>query len=165
MNAIKLLKKQHQVVRDLFDRFDRADSSSDKEAIIQELADNLAAHMTIEEQLFYPVAYMENKAMFSRAVEEHMGIKRIIADLLVKCADEDDYEDKVTMLQERVEAHVEAEEDDTFKMARKLMDGEDLEHLGTEMQELFDEELAGTPCDALREQVAVSRSQSWSADQ
>jgi hypothetical protein len=165
MNAIKLLKKQHQVVRELFERFDRADSSSDKEALVQELADNLAAHMTIEEQLFYPVALMENKAMFSRAVEEHMMIKRVVADLLVMCADEEDYDDKVTMLQERFEAHADPEEDEIFRSARRVMDGEDLEHLGTEMQELFDEEMAGKPSETLREQVAVSRSQSWTADQ
>jgi hemerythrin-like domain-containing protein len=153
MNAINLLKKQHQEARDLLDRFDRTDSSRDKEAIVQELADILAAHMTIEEQLFYPAVYATNKAMFTKAVDEHMTVKRILTELLVMCADEEDYDDKITMLQERIEAHVEDEESDTFQLARQTMDSEELKRLGSEMKELFDEELASNPGERLCEQV------------
>jgi hemerythrin-like domain-containing protein len=153
MNAINLLKQQHQEFRDLFDRFDRADSPSDKEAIVQELADIIAAHMTIEEQLFYPAAYVKNEAMCSQAMEEHMAAKRIVVDLLGMSADDDAYDDKVTMLQERIEVHVDEEESETFKIARKVLGSEELKRLGTEMKALFDEEMAGQPSDRLFEQA------------
>lgn len=157
MNALNLLKKQHQEARDLFARFDRTDSSSDKEAIVQEMADKFAAHMTIEEQLFYPAVYATNDEMFSHAVEDHMIVKRILADLLVMSADDEDYDDKVTMLQERIEVHVEDEENETFKLARKL-GMEELKRLGTEMKELFDEEMANKPREGLSEQAPLSPS-------
>jgi hemerythrin-like domain-containing protein len=157
MNATTLLKKQHQEVRDLFDRYDAADSSSDKEAIVQELADNVAAHMTIEEQMFYPTVFeAADEAMHTRAKEEHMTVKRILADLLGMSADDEDYDDKVTMLQEQIEVHVEEEESETFKIARKELSPEALKQLGEEMKLLFDEEMANNPSDSLCEQTAAT---------
>jgi hemerythrin-like domain-containing protein len=153
MNAITLLKKQHQEVRDLFARYDAADSSNEKEAIIQDLADNVAAHMTIEEQMFYPTVFESaDEAMHTRSVEEHATVKRILADLLSMSPDDNDYDDKVTMLQEHIEVHVEEEESETFKLARKELSAEALKQLGEEMKMLFDEEMANNPSDALSQQ-------------
>jgi hemerythrin-like domain-containing protein len=155
MHAIKLLKQQHQDVRDLFERLGQIDDTNQKESLFQQLADNLAAHMTIEEAIFYPAAYTSDDTQYSEAVEEHATAKRILLQLLGMACDDENFDDKVTRLQEIIETHVEEEESVLFKAAKKQLDMEELEQLGDEMQQLFDEEMAGQPCRCLAEDIAI----------
>ncbi len=82
---------------------------------MQELADNLAAHAAIEERIFYPAAYGDNtRDLLEEAVEEHLALKRVIADL-IKMGPSDDYFDaKIAVLKEQVAHHVEEEEKELF---------------------------------------------------
>jgi hemerythrin superfamily protein len=145
MHAINLLKQQHQDVRDLFERIGQAQSTSHKESLLQELADNLVAHMTIEESIFYPAAYASDETKYGDAVDEHAAAKRILCELLQMSFDDENFDDKVTKLQEVVEAHVEEEESELFKTAKQELEADELKRLGDEMKNLFDEEMAGQP--------------------
>jgi hypothetical protein len=158
MHAINLLKQQHQDVRELFEKFDRAADVSDKDAFFQELADTLAAHMTIEERLFYPAAYtaMRTEAMLGDALSEHLAIKQCLAELLDMAVEDEEFDAKMKVLQERIDAHVEEEEGEIFKETRKVLGAEPLKLLGTKMKALFDEEMAGTPSDALTQKGGES---------
>lgn len=155
MQAIKLLKQQHQDVRDLFDRLGQTDDTNQKESLFQQLADNLAAHMTIEESIFYPAAYTTDDSKYTEAVEDHATAKRILLQLLGMACDDENFDDKVTRLQELIETHVEEEESVLFKSAKKNLEPDELEQLGDEMQQLFDEEMAGQPSRGLAEDIAI----------
>lgn len=154
MHAINLLKQQHQDVRDLFERLGQTEDTDQKESLLQELADNLAAHMTIEETIFYPAAHASDETKYSEAVDEHASGKRILIELLGMSCDDERFDDKVTKLQEIIEAHVEEEESDLFKTAKRELDADELERLGDEMKVLFDEEMAGQPSRSLAEDVS-----------
>ena len=154
MNAIKLLKDQHQEVRDLFDLIEKADDDDEKQTLVEQLADNLAAHATIEEKLFYPAAYAKaTKELLTEAVEEHLSMKRILADLMELSPDHENVDAKINVLKEQVDHHVDEEETEIFKAARKEIEAAELERLGEEMQRLFDEEMEGEPSDAIRAQT------------
>jgi iron-sulfur cluster repair protein YtfE (RIC family) len=157
MHAINLLKQQHQEVRELFERIARAEDTSEKETLLQELADNLAAHMTIEETIFYPAAYADDERKYTEAVEEHAGAKRILCELLEMSSDDENFDDKVTKLQEQVEAHVQDEESELFKTAKQELEADELKRLGDEMKNLYDEEMAGQPSRNLADDLGEAR--------
>ena len=58
MDAIGLLKAQHDEVDALFKKYEKAKAIDEKQAIFNVIADNLSAHCTIEEKLFYPSVYI-----------------------------------------------------------------------------------------------------------
>ena len=149
MDAIKLLKTQHDEVEALFAKYEKAESADEKVEIFEELGDKLAAHAAIEEKIFYPAAYKNGDAeledLLREAVEEHLTVKRTIADLLEMTPEDENFDAKVTVLKELIEHHVGEEESDLFKMAKKEIDAETLETMGVEMEELFNVLIEGEP--------------------
>ena len=147
MDAIKLLKQQHDEVGSLFKKFEEAEEDSEKQGIFEAIADTLAAHATIEEKVFYPAAYRDGEEeiedLLREALEEHLGAKRIIADLIDMKAGDESFDAKMKVLQEQIEHHVEEEEGELFLKAKKEIAAEDLEAMGVEMEEMF-EALIGT---------------------
>lgn len=142
MNAIKMLKQQHREVEKLFKQFESAKSAGPRQKAFEEIADALAVHATIEEKHFYPaVKKAQTEDILLEAVEEHLEIKRVIADLLEMDGGEDQFAAKVKVLQEDVEHHVEEEEGEMFPKARKVLSEEQAEILGTRMEEAKNKEL------------------------
>src|SRR5688500_8847072 len=121
MDAIELLKQQHQEVKKLFAMIEEAEGD-DKAALVDELADNLAAHAAIEEEIFYPhTLSARTEDLLREAVEEHLSAKRLLADLLECDVDDDSYDAKIKVLKEQIEHHVEEEEGELFPKVKKLM--------------------------------------------
>lgn len=151
MNAIRMLKQQHREVAKLFKQLDGSRSDETRQSTFEEIADALAVHAAIEERHFYPaVKRQQTEDILLESVEEHLQIKRAIADLLEMDAGDDDFEAKAKVLQEDVEHHVEEEETSLFPKVEKLFDEEALVALGEEM-EATQEELKreGNPRDAI----------------
>jgi iron-sulfur cluster repair protein YtfE (RIC family) len=154
MDAIELLKAQHDEVEDLFAHIERDDDDDDKEELFQRLADNLAAHSTIEEKLFYPAAYAaKTSEMLREAVEEHLEIKRVIAELLEMTPDDENFDAKFKVLREQVEQHVDEEESDLFPACAATLESAELEALGADMKALFDDEMAKGPSESVLDQT------------
>jgi hemerythrin superfamily protein len=151
MNAITMLKKQHREVAALFKQLEKAKSAPPRRAVFEKIADALAVHATIEEKHFYPaVMQKQTEDLLREAVEEHLEIKRTIADMLALDADDDQFEAKATVLQEDVEHHVEEEETELFPKVEKLFDEEELESLAAAMEETQEDLLReGNPRDAV----------------
>ena len=134
MNAIKLLDEQHDEVSALFEKIEKAEGTA-KVNLFNRIADALAIHCTIEEQIFYPAVFgASTEDLLTEAVEEHLGAKRLIADLLSMTPDDPHYQAKCSVLKEQVTHHVKEERTELFPKARKLLDNEQLEALGQEMQ-------------------------------
>jgi hemerythrin superfamily protein len=146
MDAIELLKQQHREVEELFEKFEKAGKDDIRMELFTRIADNLAAHATIEEKLFYPSVYVGPTAdKLQEAVEEHLSAKRVIADLLDMEPSDEQFKAKVKVLQELVEHHVEEEEKDLFKSVKKLMTKEELATIGEQMEVMFAELIQSEP--------------------
>jgi hemerythrin superfamily protein len=149
MDAIEMLKKQHHEVAGLFEKFDGLGDRAfqEKREIVDEIADALAMHATIEEAHFYPaVREKRTEDILLEALEEHLGIKRVIADLLKIDASEPTFDAKVKVLKEQVEHHVKEEQTDLFPKVKKIFEEEELEAIADEMQETMEElEAKGSP--------------------
>ena len=151
MNAIKMLKQQHREVAKLFKEFEGAKADAPREKIFIQIADALAVHATIEERHFYPAVKEEQtEEILLESVEEHLEVKRIIADLLDMEAEDEEFEAKMKVLQENVEHHVEEEETELFPKVEKMFDADALEEIGAAMAET-EEQLRseGNPRDAI----------------
>jgi hemerythrin superfamily protein len=143
MNAIDMLERQHREVEDLFIELSEVEGA-DKEPLFVQIADKLAIHATIEERHFYPaVKERRTEEMVLEAVEEHLAMKRILADLLATDVDDRSFDAKIKVLQDEVEHHVAEEEGLLFPQALQLMDDRELEAIGLAMaateEELIEE--------------------------
>lgn len=146
MDAIKLLKQQHREVEKLFAQFEKAETDDAREELFTRIADNLAAHCLIEEKIFYPSVYVgPTEDKLKEAVEEHLGAKRLISDLLDMEASDTQFTAKVKVLEEMIKHHVEEEESELFKQVRKLLTRAELTSLGEQMQALFAEVIQTEP--------------------
>jgi hemerythrin superfamily protein len=147
MDAIELLKQQHREVEELFEQFEKAGENDQLLMdLAARLADNLAAHATIEEKLFYPSVYMgPTMEKLQHAVEEHLSAKRVIADILEMSPTDAQFKAKVMVLQELIEHHVKEEEKDLFPKVKKLMTKEELAVIGEQMEVMFSELIQTQP--------------------
>ena len=143
MNVIELLKKDHETVSGLFKSFESAKESKaedEMEELVQKICEELTAHATVEEELFYPA--VESKAgedekaedNVKEAHEEHALVKKLVGELEGMSSDDEQYEAKVKVLKDVVEHHVEEEEGQLMPRARKLLASEELEELGKQAE-------------------------------
>ena len=155
IDAISLLTEQHREVESLFEQIEQATDSDDKQTIFLELSDNLAAHSAIEERVFYPAAYAgDTKDVLLEAVEEHLSVKRLLADLLDMSPEHENFDAKIKVLKEQIEHHVEEEEKQLFPKVREQLGSEKLELLGAQMEDMFEEELDGDPSESIPQETA-----------
>ena len=145
-NALDLLMSQHEEVEHLIHRIERADGDH-KAELFAELADKLAAHAMIEEKLFYPSVKVEQTGdLLLESVEEHLQMKRILADMLQLDCDDDEFDAKLTVLKEEVRHHAHDEEEKhLFPQVRALMSADELDGLGGELLSMFEEALTRAP--------------------
>jgi hemerythrin superfamily protein len=147
MDALKLLKEQHDEVEKLLESLEKSRKSERKQALFIEVADKLAAHATMEEKLFYPaVKAKKTEELVLESTEEHLAIKRVLADLLKTDVDDERFDAKLTVLKEEVRHHARDEEEKTlFPMVRKLLSKDELAELGSSMEQMFTTLLEDSP--------------------
>lgn len=146
-HALELLTAQHDEVDELFAMIEKAKDGERKRAYFEELADKLAAHAKIEEVHFYPsVNSKETRDLVVESVEEHLSMKRMLADLLELDVEDEHFDAKLSVLKEQVEHHArEEEEGKLFPHVKKLLSADELAALGGEMLALFEELLEHAP--------------------
>ncbi len=147
ITVLELLQSQHTEVDELIEKLE--DERGDREETFRELADKLAAHAAIEEQIFYPAAMKADLAeMLHESVEEHLAIKRILADMLELDPedDEEEFDAKLAVLKEAVDHHAhEEEEGELFPKLKRTMSQDEQVALASECAALFEELLEQEP--------------------
>jgi hypothetical protein len=114
-----LLKEDHDTVKDLFDKFEEAETRSAKTKIVKQALTELDVHAAIEEEIFYPaVRKAVGKDIMNEADEEHHVAKVLIAELKVMDGRETHYDAKFTVLAENVRHHIKEEEGEVFPKAK-----------------------------------------------
>jgi hypothetical protein len=153
-HAIAILKKDHDAVKELFDKFEKAEKTAVKEKIIDQAVTALKLHAVLEEELFYPAvrAHVGSEVM-NEADEEHHVAKVLIAELDSPFGKNDHRDAKFTVLAESVRHHINEEENQMLPKAKEL--DIDFEALGERMLNRKKELLAkGIPVDAEHRMIA-----------
>ena len=132
-DALALLKADHDLVQELFDKFETARTEKQKATLAEQICTELTIHAQIEEEIFYPAvrdAIGEDDLM-DEADIEHAGAKDLIAQIEGSAPGEDHFDAKVTVLGEYIKHHVKEEQTEMFPKVRKA--DLDLEELGAAM--------------------------------
>lgn len=141
MDALNLLKDDHQRVSGIFEEYrkttDRAKKTRQK--LVQQMIGELSAHAYIEEHVFYPAVKeaggdLEDEVL--EAVEEHHIVKWVLSELSALDPEAENFDAKVTVLMENVEHHVEEEEKTMFPAVRKALSKPELEDLGERLDQV-----------------------------
>ena len=109
-DAIALLKADHRKVEALFAEFENAKGNK-KQAIAQQICNELKIHTLIEEEIFYPAFRGKiDDDTLDEAYVEHDGAKLLVNDIAASQPDADYFDAKVTVLAEEIRHHVHEEE-------------------------------------------------------
>lgn len=144
MKATNLLKRQHRQAEKLMRQILRSKEDAGRTELLTQLADELTAHMVIEEQVFYPAAREvltgKKEILGDKAVLEHqmakIGLQNLLSDGPTS------FEARLKVVQELVEHHVQEEEEVMFPEIEARMEEAALKALGAQMQELHEQLVA-----------------------
>ena len=144
MNALNLLKQDHETVAQLLEKIDQTTERGVKtrEELFTRLKTELDVHAKIEETIFYPALENEEETrdITLEAFEEHRLVKQLLSELEGMAKDNEQWTARFTVLKENVEHHVEEEEGEMFPKVRKILSSGDLETLGARLEQAKKEE-------------------------
>lgn len=137
MNAIELLKADHDKVDKLFQKI-KSTEEGEHPPIFEQIKAELDVHTHIEETIFYPRMIEEGdeelQKIVKEGIEEHRQAKMFLREISELADDSEKFEPKLKVLMEDIEHHVQEEEGEMFKMVEEQFDAAVLEELGTEME-------------------------------
>lgn len=136
MNAIELLKADHDTVDRLFQKVKATEEGEHKE-LFEKIKAELDVHTHIEEKIFYPRLKQEEdlKDITLEGVEEHHQAKMFLRELANLTDDSEKFEPKLKVLMEDITHHVQEEEGEMFPKVEKVISASELETLGRQMVE------------------------------
>jgi hemerythrin-like domain-containing protein len=139
MDAITMLKQDHQAVERLFKRFEKAGDRAfaEKRKLADQIVEALSRHAAIEEQVFYPVARATvpgTEDVVLESLEEHHVVKWVLSELDGMDSAAERFDAKMTVLIENVRHHVEEEEHEFFPKVRAELDRKMLAELGRALE-------------------------------
>ena len=141
MDAIALLKQDHKLVKDLLEQLAESTTRAVKKRsdLLRQIHANLKAHTTIEEEIFYPAfkaaGKKEEEKMYFEALEEHRAAEDLVLpDLMKTNPATEQFSGRAKVLKELIEHHIEEEEQEMFKDAKKLLSKAELNELGAQME-------------------------------
>src|SRR6185503_9892710 len=131
MNALELLKKDHQRISDLFAN---AQTYVDMRRLFDSVRDELETHAHVEEHIFY-AEYQKHdllEDLVQDARAQHVLVKALLQDL--QHQDGPEFENSFQTLMAEVQLHFAAEENEIFPLVRSAIDGADLRALGEALE-------------------------------
>ncbi len=135
MKATTLLEQQHRKAEQLLGKLLRTRAGGEK--LLGELADVLATHLVIEEQIFYPTIQKKLPPKATPVVlgsyEEHAVARFELERLLATSSQDPTFQARTKALRDLVLDHIEEEEHMLFPLVARHLDDAALEALGREL--------------------------------
>lgn len=140
INALELLTSQHEEVDALIEDIENSYDADEKQDLFQQLADAIAAHATIEEKIFYPAVMTDDtRALLIEFTEEHLGIKRLLADMMALDVEDEHFDAKLVVLKENFRHHAHDEEEgEMFPLVEGMFSEDELAGIGNELLAMYD---------------------------
>ena len=138
MNALELMKSDHDKLKTLFDEALANQDPGARPKLLQQIRAELIAHERMEEDVFYPALRAggeKAKEIVLEGYEEHHVIDVILDELLEVPEEAEHWEAKLKVLKENLEHHIEEEEGEMFTRARQALGADRLAELGARMAE------------------------------
>jgi hemerythrin-like domain-containing protein len=138
MNALTLLKDDHDKLKKLLKEGEKKDALQERRSMLNEIAHEFRVHEKIEEEIFYPALKEHPRArdIVLEGYQEHHVVDVLLRELEGMPPSDERWAAKLKVLTENVEHHIEEEEDDMFSKAKKVFDDNELDSLGNQMEEM-----------------------------
>jgi hemerythrin-like domain-containing protein len=140
MDALALLKKDHDSIKKQLKALEETTSRAVKtrQELFGRLTFTLTVHEQMEETILYPALkqHAEAKDIVLEAYEEHDVVDKVLSDLETTPFDDDSWHAKLKVMSENLHHHIEEEEREMFEQARQVFNGDVLESLGEQMQDI-----------------------------
>ena len=137
MNALELLKEDHDRVDKLFQKVE-ATGEGEHLALFEQIMAELEVHTHIEETIFYPQIKEkgdeELQKLVAEGVEEHRQAKMFLRELDALQSEGERFEAKLKVLMEDIKHHVQEEEGEMFPMIKEQFDESSLQELGQQLE-------------------------------
>jgi hemerythrin superfamily protein len=141
MKATLLLRKDHEKIHELFEKFGMADrpDANGKRGLFEEIRRELTLHLKVENEVFYSALrdHSTTKStveLVDSLSEDHDKIERLLEEIENSENNDKLMESNVIRLIEFVDAHIQKEEDQLYGEARRVFSEQRLEELGLEME-------------------------------
>jgi hemerythrin-like domain-containing protein len=136
-DAIDILEKEHRRFEDLLKRGEETTGRArqGRRELLHTLAAALNAHELMEEKVLYPVlqAHPEAREVVLEGFEEHHVADLLIRELRAVATNDEQWGAKFKVLKENIEHHIQEEEDQMFRAARRIFSRDELRELGERM--------------------------------
>lgn len=162
MTIYELLRKDHREVEKLFESIEDClddENFSKAQSLFETLRTELVAHSKAEQEVFYePLKVVshdeEGKDLSWEGEQEHHVIALLLNELSRLPVEEEAWKAKIKVLSEIVDHHVEEEEGEIFKEARKCFSNQEAKEIARNMMELK-EAYKKNVDRALKEDIAI----------
>jgi hemerythrin superfamily protein len=131
-DVTQLIEKDHREVESMFEQF----KTSKDQAIANRICDELDAHASAEEKVFYPVVDSKvsgGHKLATEGEEEHAKARHLIGRIR-QSSKGDTIEDLIGQLEQAVSHHVREEESEMLPKARQDISPDRLDELGEEFE-------------------------------
>ncbi len=135
----EMLKKDHDNVKELFEQIqeDGEMEMEDREDLFSKIEQELEIHMEGEERFFYPALKESDEAQEKalEAYEEHHVAKTVLEEASDMDKDDERWEAKIKVLNELIDHHIQEEEGEVFRIAKKVLDKQQIQEIARQIQE------------------------------
>ena len=139
MTIFDLLKQDHEKVRYLFDKIEKSGRKerASLQKLFSQIQEELEVHMEGEERFFYPALEQHDEAreQVLESYEEHQVARAMIGTFNSLAVDDERWGAKLSVLYEIVEHHMQEEEREVFKIARKALNKEQIQPMAMQFQQ------------------------------
>lgn len=139
LDATDLLRADHMKVEAMLLQLRFIQNGEHRTRLLKQIRSDLAQHMSIEEQHYYPIAERVEEAceLVEEAYREHDEIRGILNKLLKMNPTSAQFSKNVTHLIMTIEDHVMEEEDKIFPIVQSHLDELTLRRMDREVQQAF----------------------------
>lgn len=138
MNAFELLRKDHEVVRQIIESLEHMDGTTTeaRERSFRRLEVELALHSHLEETIFYPALEHEvqTRDLVFKSFEEHHVVEVLLDELDRLPVDAEQWAAKLKVLIDGVGRHIREEESELLPAAEEVLSEARANELGAQME-------------------------------
>ncbi len=158
IDAVDFLINQHRELEHMLDQIANEKDDEKRKELFAAASDQLIVHIKSEEEIFYPaVNAARTEDDLLESLEEHLSLKRFLADLLDMHPSEQTFEPKFKVLKEQTEHHHKEEEEHLFPKVRQTLTAEERGALGHDMLSLQQQlKNQGEPREAVVNETAAA---------
>ncbi|CAG8529408.1 19283_t:CDS:2 [Cetraspora pellucida] len=151
-DILNSLKRDHDELKSLHQKFNTANSTNDRERIAKEILKGVGIHDKIETLVFYPALKDYGKETgidyVKQSLSDHENVRSSLYELVTLLEDEgvdsQMFKNFLNQMMTDFIEHAEVEEKEIFKFCRKIFDDKKISELGRKLDEMRKSALSAT---------------------